>query len=61
MEEPTFICKDCGANVYDALGEVRERCRTCQWIADITDEQDREKLRQWLIDACATDQPRPAR
>jgi hypothetical protein len=53
----SHVCKDCGANVYDALGEVRERCRTCQWIADIADEQDREKLRQWLNGGAGVDQP----
>jgi hypothetical protein len=46
--EPTYICKDCGYKVYDALGEVRERCLTCTWIAAIENDQDREDIREWL-------------
>jgi hypothetical protein len=48
MEKPTFICKDCKSDVYDALGIVRERCLTCQWVADIKDKKDQKKLRQLL-------------
>jgi len=29
---------------------VRERCSTCQWIADIKDPVERERLRRWLED-----------
>jgi hypothetical protein len=47
-ETPTFICKDCGCNVYDALGEVRLRCHTCQWLADHSDPHERELLRKIL-------------
>lgn len=47
MNDPTFVCKDCGVNVYDALGEVRERCLMCQWIEDI-EPPDREELIEWL-------------
>jgi predicted amidophosphoribosyltransferase len=46
---PTFVCADCGCDVYDALGEVRERCHTCQWLADHPDPVEREQLRA-LID-----------
>lgn len=48
--EPTFVCKDCGTAVFDALGEVRERCLTCQWIAAIPNEDEREKVRAWLME-----------
>jgi hypothetical protein len=44
---PTFVCADCRAAVFDALGQVRERCLTCQWIADIPDEAERKTLRRW--------------
>ena len=47
---PTFVCKDCGSDVHDMLGEVRERCHVCQWLADIPDEAERAKLRAWLIE-----------
>jgi hypothetical protein len=50
-DEPTFVCKDCGCDVYDALGQVRERCLTCQWLADIPDPVEREKLREVLGEA----------
>jgi hypothetical protein len=46
--KPTFVCKDCGCDVYDALGEIRERCHTCTWIAEIPDEEDREKIRRLM-------------
>jgi hypothetical protein len=45
---PTFICKDCGCGVYDALNQVCERCLECQWLADIPDPKDREILRKLL-------------
>ena len=48
--EPTFVCKDCGADVYDMLDEVRERCHVCQWVADIPDEAERTKVREWLME-----------
>ena len=44
---PTYVCKDCGAQVYDALGIVRERCLTCAWISDAP-EKDRARLRKFL-------------
>jgi hypothetical protein len=40
-EHPTFVCKDCGAAVFDGLGEVRARCYPCQWVAIISDPADR--------------------
>jgi hypothetical protein len=46
--KPTFICKDCGDNVFDALGEVGECCQLCQWLRDIADPDDRAKLRVLL-------------
>jgi hypothetical protein len=49
-DNPTFVCKDCGVAVYDALGEVRERCGACQWLADLPNARDREECRQWLIE-----------
>jgi hypothetical protein len=53
MEAPTFVCKDCGDEVYDALGEVRERCHTCQWIAGIPNDKERERVCAWLIEVGA--------
>jgi hypothetical protein len=50
MGEPTFICIDCGVPVYDALGEVRERCFPCQWVANLPDTVDRRKIKTWLIE-----------
>ena len=47
-DTPTYVCVDCKANVYDALGVVRERCLTCQWIEDLEIPGDRERLRAWL-------------
>jgi hypothetical protein len=47
-DHPTFICKDCGAAVFDALGEVRERCYPCQWVAIISDPADRAAVRAWV-------------
>jgi hypothetical protein len=58
-EEPTFVCKDCGANVYDAFGDVRERCYPCQWVADIPDDAERAKVRAWLIEVGAIDDVGP--
>ena len=52
-EKPTFVCKDCDADVYDALGEVRERCLTCGWIANLPDPVEREEVRAWLIETGA--------
>jgi hypothetical protein len=46
--EPTYVCADCGCDVFDALGIVRERCLTCQWLADIPNEKERERLREVL-------------
>jgi hypothetical protein len=56
MEEPTFVCKDCGTAVYDALGDVRERCYPCQWVANIPDDAERTKIREWLIEVGAIDE-----
>jgi hypothetical protein len=47
-DEPTYVCIDCGCAVYDALGEVRERCLTCQWLFEIKDPVEREKVRKFL-------------
>jgi hypothetical protein len=47
---PTFICRDCQAAVYDALGHVRERCWPCQWVANIPDLDERARVRRWLIE-----------
>jgi hypothetical protein len=47
-DKPTFICIDCKAPVYDALGEVRERCLVCQWVADLDNPEDQERLRAWF-------------
>ena len=55
-DEPTFVCRDCGAAVYDALGQARERCYPCQWVAAIPDEADRKKIRKWLIEVGAIDE-----
>jgi len=54
-DDPSFVCKDCGASVYDALGEDRERCHPCQWVADIPDEAERAKILAWLIEVGAID------
>jgi hypothetical protein len=56
MDEPTFICKDCGVPVYDALDEIRERCFPCQWVANLPDTIDREEIRAWLIEIGAIDE-----
>jgi hypothetical protein len=53
---PTFVCKDCGAEVYDALGEARERCYPCQWVANVPEEAAREQIRAWLIEVGAIDE-----
>jgi hypothetical protein len=47
-DKPTFICKDCHSPVYDALGIVRDRCLTCQWVSDIKDKRAQKKLRDFL-------------
>jgi hypothetical protein len=57
-DEPTFICVDCGCPVYDALGQVRKRCLTCQWLAEISDPVDREALRK-LLDSPVVWRPAP--
>jgi hypothetical protein len=54
-EAPTFVCKDCGCEVYDALGRVRERCLACQWVAEIPDDKEREHVRAWLVEVGAID------
>jgi hypothetical protein len=56
MDEPTYICTDCSSEVYDALGIVRKRCLTCQWIADQDDPNDKEELRDWLRRTGAEDE-----
>ena len=53
IHEPTpFNCVDCGYEVYVFPVGVPvpdpPRCATCQWIADLPDELDRERLRQWF-------------
>jgi hypothetical protein len=50
MDEPTFVCIDCGYDVY-VFGYCppgQTRCATCQWLADIEDPIEREKLRAFL-------------
>lgn len=54
-EQPTFVCQDCGAPVFDALGEVRERCFPCQWLANLPDSVERAKIRAWLMEVGALD------
>jgi len=49
-DEPTFICRDCGAHVYDALDHVRDRCWPCQWVYNIEDPDERARVRRWLIE-----------
>jgi hypothetical protein len=53
---PTFVCKDCGMPVYDALGHVRERCWPCQWVANLPDSTEREELRAWLTELGVLDE-----
>jgi hypothetical protein len=53
--DPTFVCRDCGVPVFDALGEVRERCHSCQWVADIPDPEERAGIRTWLESVGAID------
>jgi hypothetical protein len=53
LDGPTFICSDCRAAVFDALGEVRERCHPCQWVANIHDPKERAEIRAWLIEVGA--------
>jgi hypothetical protein len=50
MNEPTFICADCKIPVFDVLGQVRERCLTCQWVAEIEDPVEREKVHEFLAE-----------
>lgn len=49
-DNPTFVCIDCHTAVYDALGHVRERCWPCQWVHNIEDIGERQRVRAWLID-----------
>ena len=49
-DAPTFVCQDCGADVYDALGAVRERCYPCLWVTHIDDADERARVRKWLIE-----------
>lgn len=49
-DPPTFVCIDCGADVYDALGTMRERCYPCLWVARIDDADERDRVRQWLVE-----------
>ena len=53
--DPTFVCKDCGVPVFDALGEVRERCYPCQWVTNIPDPTERAAIRAWLEGVGAID------
>lgn len=52
-----FACVDCDCEVFQfpAGSPIPEppRCATCQWLADVPDPLDRERLRAWLkeIDA----------
>ena len=56
-DAPTFVCKDCGVAVFDALGEKRERCYPCQWVAAIPDLAERAAIRAWLQSVGAIDTP----
>jgi hypothetical protein len=56
-DAPTFVCKDCGVAVFDALGEKRERCYPCQWVAAIPDLAERAAVRAWLESVGAIDAP----
>jgi hypothetical protein len=49
-DKPTFVCVDCGYDVYVFGYHSPEqiRCSTCQWIADIPDPVERERLREFL-------------
>ena len=58
-EPPTFVCKDCGVPVFDALGEVRERCHPCQWVANISDPTQRADVRAWLESVGTIGAPAP--
>jgi hypothetical protein len=46
-----FDCGDCGVHVYEFGREAPPappRCAVCQWLADIADPVEREKLRVFL-------------
>jgi hypothetical protein len=53
-----FVCVDCGCDVYRwdaaAIPAKPARCATCQWLADVPDALDRERLRAWLASLEAT-------
>jgi DNA-directed RNA polymerase subunit RPC12/RpoP len=52
MDQPTeFICIDCGYHVFVynyVQGQQTQRCATCDWLNDITNEETRENVRKWL-------------
>lgn len=45
-----FGCLDCGWHVVDVAGirVPRDRCLTCEWLAEIPEVADREALRAFL-------------
>lgn len=47
---PAFVCVDCDCDVYVSgyCPPEQTRCGLCQWIADLPEEADRERLRVWL-------------
>jgi hypothetical protein len=49
-DRPTFVCVDCGYDVYvfGVCPPGLTRCTTCQWIADLPDADDRERVRAFL-------------
>lgn len=51
-DESNFVCADCGAHVF-VFGYCppgATRCASCQWLADIADPIEREKLRKVIED-----------
>jgi hypothetical protein len=50
-DEPTFVCPDCGYDVYvyGYWPPGQTRCAVCQWLADhVSDPAERERLREFL-------------
>jgi hypothetical protein len=45
-----FTCVDCGIRVhaYALPGPDHHRCAQCQWLSEVEDENEREKLREWM-------------
>ena len=52
-DRPSFVCMDCAYDVFQfPATPLRNlpRCATCQWLADMPDAVNRERVRQWLND-----------